>query len=34
MKFDNNKYGVEQFAYYLNVLGKMIGMSDEEILEH
>ena len=34
MKFDHNKHDVEQFAYDLKVLGKMLGMSDEQLLEN
>ena len=33
MKFNNNKYDVEQFAYDLRVLNKMIGMSDKQIFK-
>ena len=32
-KFDHNKYDMEQFAYGLKVMGKMIGMSDEQNIE-
>ena len=34
MKFDQNKHDIEQFVYDLTVLGKMIGVSDEQILLH
>ena len=34
IKSIHNNYDVEQFAYDLKVLGKMIGMSDIQILEH
>ena len=34
MKFDQTKYSVEQFAYDQKILGKMIGMSDIQVLEH
>ena len=34
MKFDQNEHDVEQFKYDLSVLGKMIGMSDEQFLQH
>ena len=34
MKVNHKKYDVEQFAYDLKALWKIIGMSDKEILEH
>ena len=34
MKFNYPKHDVEQFGYDKKVFGKMIGMSDEQILEH
>ena len=34
MEFDHNKHDVEQFAFDLKVLGKMICMSDEQVLGH
>ena len=33
MKFDDSKHDVEQFAHYLKGLGKMVGMSNEQVLE-
>ena len=34
MQFDHNKRDAERFAYSLNVLGKIKGMSDGQSLEH
>ena len=34
MKFDHTKHDIEQFAHDLKVLGKMTGMSNEQVLEH
>ena len=34
MKFDLNKYDIEQWIYEIKVTGKMIGMSDEKNLQH
>ena len=34
MKFNHAKQDAEQFANYLMVLGKMMGMSGEQALEH
>ena len=34
MKFDHTKHDIEQFAYDLKVLGKMIEMSDEQVYEY
>ena len=34
MKFDHNKWDKEHFTYDLKVLGKMIGMSGDQVLEH
>ena len=34
MKFHHTKHEIEQFACDLKILGKMIDMSDEHILEH
>ena len=34
MKFNHKKHDIEQFAYDLKGLGIMIGMSDEQVIEH
>ena len=34
MIFDHNKHDVEQFTYELGVLGKIMGLSDERVLEN
>ena len=34
MKFDHSKHDVEKFAYDLRVLGKMIGITDKQVLKH
>ena len=31
MRFDHTKHDIEQFAYDLRILGKVIGMSDEQV---
>ena len=32
--FDHDKHEIEQFTYNVHALGKMKGMSDEQVLEH
>ena len=34
MKFYHNKKDAKHSEYHLKVLGKMIGISDEQVLEH
>ena len=34
MKFDHNRHDTEKFAYKLNGIREMTGMSDEQISEH
>ena len=34
IKFNHTKHDMEQFTYNLKVLGKMIGLSNKQVLEH
>ena len=34
MKIIHTKHDLEQFAYAIKDVGKIIGMSDEKVLEH
>ena len=34
MKFDHTKHDVEEFAYDIKALVKMIGISDEQVQDH
>ena len=34
MKFANAKHDIEQFAHDINIVGKMIGRSFDQVSEH